>query len=85
MRLCVSNYVQLHFLRSLHFLRESGQDAFEKIAMPASKKTDVAMDLVYAELKTDSTGLAIRKTISSTRISPILDSTGGTHHSAVCE
>ena len=53
--------------------------------MPGTKKTAATIHLVYAELKTDSTGLVIGKTISSDRISPILDSAEGTHHSAVCK
>ena len=64
---------------------ESGQDVFAKIAVPGTKKIDATMDLVYAELKTDSTGLALKKTMSSARMAPILDSAGGTHHSAVYE
>ena len=40
---------------------ESGQDVFAKIAVPGTKKTDATMDLVYAELKTDSTGLGYRE------------------------
>ena len=53
--------------------------------MSGTKKIDATMDLVYAELKTDSTGLALKKTMSSARMAPILDSAGGTHHSAVYE